>query len=191
MASRFARSIALAGTLAVAMAAPAAAQARDSLTQRFGTPRLMLTSAEAERLRALFVERTATADRSAPITDSAPQPDLPVVTAALTDGGNGADTAAAAPQQPPPDPVQLDALVYVGPDTWSFWLNGKHFTPRRSPDPFTVERVTGRAVTLRWEPGTGRTHVFTLKPRQTFDPASGRVTDGASLTADEGAEADG
>jgi len=185
MASRGRPVLALAGVLMLAGVSSAPAQERDSLTQRFGTQRLLLTAEEAERLRAIFVERTAATTRTEPDSQNHVAPAEPAIM--VTDeAGTEADEP-----PPPPDPVKLDALVYIGPDTWSFWLDGNRFTPRRTPAGFTVERVTGTAVRLRWRPHEQRTYVFTLKPRQRFDPATRQVLDNASLTSEEVAPADG
>ncbi|SDF75274.1 hypothetical protein SAMN05216241_102228 [Limimonas halophila] len=176
----------LAAAALAAVPATAAAQDRDALNQRFGTPRVLLTAAEAERLRAILVEQTAETE-GGDAADQAPQkPALALENTTPT--SNGASEPA--DPAPPPGPVQLDALVYLGPGTWTFWLDGKRFTPGRAPRGFTVERVTNRSVTLRWRPGGQRSYRFTLRPRQTFIPARGKVVDGAARTGTSGA-ADG
>lgn len=185
MASRALLALALAAVLILVGGFGVPAQERDSLTQRFGTQRLLLTAEEAERLRAIFVERTAATTRTEPDSQNHVAPAEPAIMVTDEPGTESDEPP------PPPDPVKLDALVYIGPDTWSFWLDGNRFTPRRTPVGFTVERVTGKAVRLRWRPHDQRTYVFTLKPRQRFDPATRQVLDNASLTGEDGVPADG
>jgi len=150
----------------------------DPLAPAFAADTLFLGTAEAQAIRdALHLAESGGAERD---QDTPP------------DDGEAAEPppAEAAPPPPPLLPVYLAALFYLGPERWSFWLDGERFVPGRPQADFEVVRVTPDAVTLNWTPSDrDASFTFTLRPRQSFDPRTGEVFEGRPVAeaAGEGA----
>jgi hypothetical protein len=66
-------------------------------------------------------------------------------------------------QKPPVDPHQLTvgAIVWKGPEDWSFWAGRERVTPQIPHPLFEVTDITTREVTVTWHK-TGDSEV--LKP---------------------------
>ena len=58
-----------------------------------------------------------------------------------------------APPGPPSYPnFYLSSIVYRGPGSWVFWMNGQHYTPKNPPPEMQVLAISSEAVTLLWQP---------------------------------------
>lgn len=81
-----------------------------------------------------------------------------------------------APRRPPR--VELSAIMYLGPDTWTIWLNGTPYTPGSGPPDIDILRVNPNFAELRVARGgdAGAAHVR-LAPNQVFDAESGTITE--------------
>jgi hypothetical protein len=172
---RSARILALALVLLVEGAGGAAAQdnAMFPIEQTFGNPVFMFTPAERARLQDAREAR----QRREEARDRAAQ--QPAATGEEADKDQGEGAAAPAQAPPPLHPVYLSAILYLDDGRWTFWLNGERFTPGTTHPAFTVRRVTPDRVRVRWAPsGRSTRYTFTLAPRQSFNPATGRVVDG-------------
>ncbi len=149
----------------------------DPLAPAFAADTLFLGTTEAQAIRdALHVAESGGAERG---EDTPPE-----------DADAASPQADAAPPPPPLLPVYLAALFYLGPERWSFWLDGERFVPGRTQADFEVVRVTPDGVTLNWTPSDrDASFTFTLRPRQSFDPRTGEVIEGRPLAeaAGEGA----
>lgn len=106
----------------------------------------------------------------------------------------------------PPDYtlIFVNSLMYFGPKHWTAWINGKKFfSGKDSPlERITLEKITGRTVTLRWQPITPRkaspedaenknmrfepdgSVLLTLAANQTFFVPAMRFLEGRGLTAE-------
>ena len=98
--------------------------------------------------------------------------------ATITEGA----VISSAPQR---EDFQLDAIMFLGRDRWTFWLNGEAVTPESLPQGVAVLEVTPNRVQIAWTPDPTKpaaTTSFTLEPGQTYLISSGMV-----LEADEAA----
>jgi hypothetical protein len=58
-----------------------------------------------------------------------------------------------APPEPPSYPnFYLSSIVYRGPGSWVFWMNGQQYTPKNPPPEMQVLAISSEAVTLLWQP---------------------------------------
>ena len=58
-----------------------------------------------------------------------------------------------APPEPPSYPnFYLSSIVYRGPGSWVFWMNGQQYTPKNPPPEMQVLEISSEAVTLLWQP---------------------------------------
>ena len=135
----------------------------DPLAQDYGNPGFLLTPAERGRIR----DAEAAARRET------------VVRKTAADDAAGAGDDDGAPR-PPLTPVYVSAILRLSEGTWTVWLDRTRLTPRtQANSPFTVRWIGDNRVRLTWEPADRRTsYTFTLGPKQSFVPATGRVVDG-------------
>jgi hypothetical protein len=81
------------------------------------------------------------------------------------------------------DNFQLDAIMYLSRQRWTFWLNGEAVTPDLIPQGINVLQVTPYLVELTWTPDASRpdsARRFVLEPGQAY-----LVGDGAVVESDE------
>ncbi len=71
--------------------------------------------------------------------------------------------------------IQLGAVIYYGPDDWTFWLRNEKWTPDTLRDDFQVLEVTADMVRLLWRSDEGMQEV-TLRPFQTFRASAKQLT---------------
>ena len=137
----------------------------DPLEQTFGKPVFMLTDDEAVALRQARLSAAGRAARTGPESD------------ASADGGAGGDAAQDVP--PPLEPVYLAGILYTGAENWTIWLDGERLTAGQRHPAFTIRRIGPTRVRVQWEPERrDESFIFTLAPRQSFDPGAGTVVDG-------------
>ncbi len=83
-----------------------------------------------------------------------------------------------APRAPPEaeGDIHLGAVLYYGPDDWVLWLQGKKWTPSTQSRDLRVLEVAEDEVRLAWRENGGAEKKIALKPDQSFDTATGKVT---------------
>ncbi len=67
--------------------------------------------------------------------------------------------------------IQLGAVIYYGPNDWTFWLQNEKWTPSTLRDDLQVLDVTADQVRLLWR-GDDGTQEVTLRPYQSFKTSS-------------------
>jgi len=157
-------------TVLALAAAPPRADAQDvdpggdPLAQDFGAPGFLLTRAERARIR----DAEAAAQRTALVRETGTDGD--------TDGGKASE----AEQKSPLEPVYVSGMVRLSASTWTVWLDRTRLSPRtQGRGPFTVRWIGDNRVRLTWDPPDRKArYTFTLGPKQSFIPATGRVVDG-------------
>lgn len=80
---------------------------------------------------------------------------------------------------------QLDAIMYLSRQRWTFWLNGEAVTPEAIPQGIAVLEVAPNRVEMTWTPDASRpdsSRRFVLEPGQVYVVAQGAV-----MEADEAA----
>ena len=79
-----------------------------------------------------------------------------------------------------PATLYLSAIVYIGPKTWTIWLNGVRVTPDMRIGGIDIVSVGRDAVRLEMRVLTNRPRVSVrLRPNQTFVAATREVIEGA------------
>ncbi|MCH7930823.1 MAG: hypothetical protein IH906_01235 [Proteobacteria bacterium] len=79
-----------------------------------------------------------------------------------------------------PATLYLSAIVYIGPETWTIWLNGVRVTPDMRIGGIDIVSVGRDAVRLKMRVLTNRPPVSVrLRPNQTFVAATREVIEGA------------
>ena len=79
-----------------------------------------------------------------------------------------------------PATLYLSAIVYIGPETWTIWLNGVRVTPDMRIGGIDIVSVGRDAVRLEMRVLTNRPRVSVrLRPNQTFVTATREVIEGA------------
>ena len=79
-----------------------------------------------------------------------------------------------------PATLYLSAIVYIGPETWTIWLNGVRVTPDMRIGGIDIVSVGRDAVRLKMRVLTNRPPVSVrLRPNQTFVTATREVIEGA------------
>ncbi len=81
------------------------------------------------------------------------------------------------------DYFQLDAIMYLSRQSWTFWLNGEAVTPELLPQGISVLSVAPNLVELSWVRDPNRpdsVRRFVLEPGQAYV-----VADGAVVESDE------
>ena len=66
---------------------------------------------------------------------------------------------------------RLEAILYVSPGQWTFWLNGEAISPKAIPRDLTIRRVTPARVEFSWQPDPKLPHdvrVIVLEPGQIY-----------------------
>ncbi len=119
-----------------------------------GPPSLMFTPEQIEAVRAALAGRQGGDGGAVDIT--------------AEDG--------AAEKAPPPPDLHLSSLVYLSPDEWTAWVNGRPVTPGAATQHFLVDRVApGRVDLILTEPAGKRVR---LEPHQTYRRDIGAVVEG-------------
>ena len=79
-----------------------------------------------------------------------------------------------------PATLYLSAIVYIGPETWTIWLNGVRVMPDMRIGGIDIVSVGRDAVRLKMRVLTNRPPVSVrLRPNQTFVTATREVIEGA------------
>lgn len=74
--------------------------------------------------------------------------------------------------------LYVSAILYVGPDDWTVWVNGQAIGPEAPPGLFEVIEVGPAFVRLAVPWGEGGTRDVLLRTHQTFVPRRGDVLEG-------------
>ena len=83
-----------------------------------------------------------------------------------------------------PQMLYLAAIVYFGPDSWSFWLNGTRITPDSGLAMVDVVSVSREAVELALHVVSDQPAVpVRLRPNQSFIARSGEILEGKAAAA--------
>lgn len=90
--------------------------------------------------------------------------------------GDGADGEAA----PPPNrQIRVSGILYVSPDVWTVWVNGRRVIPGYLLPEIVDIRVERRFVYLEWYDQMTDTIIsITLRPHQTYDIDTGILLPG-------------
>ncbi len=90
--------------------------------------------------------------------------------------------ALAAPRAMPAD-LDLQAIVYVSPQNWVVWINGRAWRAGDANDSLRILKVTPQEVRLTVDHGdpSASLPVIVLRPMQTYLAATGEVSDRSSL----------
>lgn len=136
--------------------------ARAAAQTAFEEHSIMLLPAEVEQIETALHPAAV-----APAVESA----LQQVVAAPTPG------AAAAPAVLPN--IYLNGVFYLGPQSWTVWVNDRRIDSDNNDVEFRVVAVGPAAARLRWRaPGRAEPLTFTLQPHQTYRPETGEVREG-------------
>ena len=72
----------------------------------------------------------------------------------------------------------LDAIMYLGPETWTIWINGEAFKPDRVPEDVRIVSVTPGSADIVWfaDPGNpSDVREFRLLPGQAYIADTGTI----------------
>jgi len=88
-----------------------------------------------------------------------------------------------APRNPedmgPPPPLFMGGMSYENPGNWSIWLNGRRLRSGKPVGEFEIVTINRHGVEIIWKPTIYRgIYHFTLRPRQTYFPATDEIVDG-------------
>jgi hypothetical protein len=85
-------------------------------------------------------------------------------------------------KKPPPIPetviLRLGSILYFGPKDWIVWLQGERWTPDTDKPDLHIVSVDPEQVRLIWTAGTTQPQSINLRPHQTYNTATGQVSDG-------------
>ncbi len=77
------------------------------------------------------------------------------------------------------DAINLGAILYFGPESWTVWLKGEKWTPGMKRPNLHIMEVQEDRVTLSFSPREGTEKLeITLHPYQTYHISSGQITEG-------------
>ena len=76
----------------------------------------------------------------------------------------------------PPEPLHLDAILYTNPADWTVWLQGAPWTPDTNRPDLHIIAVTPDSVKLSRTTPTDSQEI-TLRPHQTYNPATGQISE--------------
>lgn len=138
----------------------------DDLVAILSTNSLMLTREQVlsiEEAKRLGAEQTGTHEEFAALTQDAVQ------SSALNQ-----------------ENFQLDAILYLSRQSWTFWLNGQAVTPDIVPEGMAVLEVGPDRVELAWTPDAARpgdVRNFVLAPGQAYLVADGSVVESDEIAS--------
>lgn len=80
--------------------------------------------------------------------------------------------------------VSLGAVIYASPSDWTIWLQGERWTPTTAHSFISVKEVDFNRVklSLLLPGGEGSPKEITLRPYETYDPLTDRVTKPADFS---------
>lgn len=95
---------------------------------------------------------------------------------------------------------RLEAILYVSPEQWTFWLNGEAISPKAIPRDLTIRRVTPARIEFSWQPDPKvplDVRIVVLEPGQIYVADTDEVMEVADyagpgsqpVVAEEGGEA--
>lgn len=83
---------------------------------------------------------------------------------------------------------RLEAILYVSPEQWTFWLNGEAISPQAIPRDLTIRRVTPARVEFSWLPDPKLpldVRVIVLEPGQVYVADTDEVMEVADYAGSE------
>ncbi|WP_372827697.1 hypothetical protein [Polaromonas sp.] len=75
--------------------------------------------------------------------------------------------------------LHLSAIIYLGPDNWVIWINGRPLRSGEQHGSLRVLKVTPAQVLLTADQGdrAGLTPIIALRPQQSYLAATGQIVD--------------
>lgn len=78
--------------------------------------------------------------------------------------------------------LELDSILYFGPQRWTIWLQGQRYTPESQSEALTILQVTAEAVTLRLRLAGGQEErTITLRAHQGVNILTGEIVEKSQL----------